>query len=130
MFDYQEYLKKNDAITMEQALEIYTKISESIDPGDQDGVEIMGEFLAAAVKYAGIRAGWNMLSREEKADTDANRTACHNMVISHLNVLSRYLALNGKDTSWRDELGDEKEYRKRIGDFACYAALMEGLDAR
>ena len=38
MFNYQEYLIKNDAITMEQALEIYKKMSESIDPGDQDGV--------------------------------------------------------------------------------------------
>lgn len=130
MFDYQEYLRKNDAISMEQAAEIYKKICESLDPGDQDSAEIMGEFLAAAVRYAGIRAGWNLLSREEKADTDANRTACHNMVISNLNVLSRYMALKGKDTSWRDELGDEKEYRKKIGDFACFVTLMEGIDAR
>lgn len=130
MFDYQAYLKKNDSITMEQAAEIYRKICDSFDPDDEDGMDILGEYLTAAAKYAGIRAGWNRLSREEKADTDANRTACHNKVIFHLNILSRYLASKGKDTQWRDELGDEKENRKKIGDFACYVALMEGLDAR
>ena len=51
-------------------------------------------------------------------------------MIFHLNILSRYLAAKGKDISWRGELGDEKENRKKIGDFACYVALMEGLDAR
>ena len=130
MFDYQAYLKKNDSITMEQAAEIYRKICEALDPDDEDGREILGEYLTAAAKYAGIRAGWNRLSREEKADTDANRTACHNKVIFHLNILSRYIASKGKDTQGRDELGDEKENRKKIGDFACYVALMEGLDAR
>ena len=130
MFDYNEYSKKNDSITMGQAAEIYQRICDSLDPNDEDGKEIFDEYIAAAIKYAAIRAGWNLLSREEKADTDANRTACHNKVIFHLNILSRYLASKGKDISWCDELGDENENRKKIGDFACYVALMEGLDAR
>ena len=130
MTNYKEYTQKSDAITMEQAAEICEKIRKSLDPVDEDGMEILDEYLAAAVKYAAIRAGWNLLSREEKADTDENRTACHNKVIFHLNILSRYLASKGSDISWRDELGDEKENRKKIGDFACYTALLEGLDAR
>ena len=130
MFDYHEYLRKYDSITMEQAEEIYQRIYKALDPDDEDGMEILGEYLAAAAKYAGIRAGWNRLSREEKVETDDNRTACHNKVIFHLNILSRYLASKEKDISWRNELGDEKENRKKIGDFACYVALMEGLDAR
>ena len=130
MFDYHEYTGKKDSITMEQAMEIYRGICEAIDLNDDDCMEILGEYFAAAAKYAGIRAGWNRLSREEKAVTDDNRTACHNKVIFHLNILSRYLASKGKDISWRDDLGDEKENRKKIGDFACYVALMEGLDAR
>ena len=130
MLDYKEYLKKSDAITMEQAVGIYEKICRSLDPADEDDREIWGEYFAAAVKYAAIRAGWNRLSREEKADTDENRTACHNKVIFHLNILSRYLAAKGKDISWRGELGDEKENRKKRGDFAFYVALMEGRDAR
>ena len=130
MFIYEEYLKKEDALSVDQAVKIYQAIGESLDPNDEDSMEIWGEYLAAAVKYSGIRAGWNQLSREEKADTDDNRTACHNKVIFHLNILSRYLASKVKDTSWREELGDEKENRKKIGDFACYVALMEGLDAR
>ena len=130
MFDYHEYLRKYDSITMEQAVEIYQRIYKALDPDDEDGMEILGEYLAAAARYAGIRADWNQLSREEKSDMDANRTACHNKVIFHLNILSRYLASKEKDISWRNELGDEKENRKKIGDFACYVALMEGLDAR
>ena len=130
MFDYHEYLRKYDSITMEQAVEIYQRIYKALDPDDEDGMEILGEYLAAAARYAGIRAGWNQLSREEKVETDDNRTACHNKVIFHLNILSRYLASKEKDISWRNELGDEKENRKKIGDFACYVALMEGLDAR
>ena len=92
--------------------------------------EILQDYLMAAAKYANVRACWNILSREEKMDTDANRTACHNKVILHLNILARYLASKGKDVSWRDELGDDSLHRKKIGDFACYVACIEGLNAR
>ena len=116
MYTYENYLEEKDSITMEKAAEIHAKICSCIDPENEDDAEILGNFLKAAAKYAGVRAGWNLLSREEKMDTDANRTACHDKVIFHLNILTRYLASKGEDTSWRDELGDEKEHRKKIGD--------------
>ena len=127
---YEEYLKRIDTLTIEQASEIYRTIIESLDLDENDDREILQDYLMAAAKYANVRACWNILSREEKMDTDANRTACHNKVILHLNILARYLASKGKDVSWRDELGDDSLHRKKIGDFACYVACLEGLHAR
>ena len=127
---YEKYLKGIDTLTIEQASEIYCTITESLDLDENDDREILQAYLMAAAKYANIRASWNLLSREEKMDTDANRTACHNKVILHLNILARYLASKGKDVSWRDELGDDSLHRKKIGDFACYVACLEGLHAR
>ena len=127
---YEEYLKRIDTLTIEQASEIYRTIIESLDLDENDEREILQDYLMAAATYAKVRACWNILSREEKMDTDANRTACHNKVILHLNILARYLASKGKDVSWRDELGDDSLHRKKIGDFACYVACLEGLNAR
>ena len=127
---YEEYLKRIDTLTIEQASEIYRTIIESLDLDENDDREILQDYLMAAAKYANVRACWNILSREEKMDTDANRTACHNKIILHLNILARYLASKGKDVSWRDELGDDSLHRKKIGDFACYVACIEGLNAR
>ena len=127
---YEEYLKRIDTLTIEQASEFYRTIIESLDLDENDDREILQDYLMAAAKYANVRACWNILSREEKMDTDANRTACHNKVILHLNILARYLASKGKDVSWRDELGDDSLHRKKIGDFACYVACLEGLNAR
>ena len=127
---YEEYLKRIDTLTIEQASQIYRTIIESLDLDENDDREILQDYLMAAAKYANVRACWNILSREEKMDTDANRTACHNKVILHLNILARYLASKGKDVSWRDELGDDSLHRKKIGDFACYVACLEGLNAR
>ena len=127
---YEEYLKRIDTLTIEQASEIYRTIIESLDLDENDDREILQDYLMAAAKYANVRACWNILSREEKMDTDANRTACHNKVILHLNILARYLASKGKDVSWRDELGDDSLHRKKMGDFACYVACLEGLNAR
>ena len=50
-----------------------------------------------------------------------------------INMLARYLRMQGKSASWRDTLGEESEnpyYRKRIGDFACYLVFIGSLNAR
>ena len=73
------------------------------------------------------------MSKEEKADVDPSRSACHSSLIFCVNKLARYLRMSGKAAAWRDELGDETSdpyIRKRIGDFGCYIALINGLNAR
>lgn len=57
----------------------------------------------------------------------AERTRCHNLVISAKNKLSVYMYEHKLGNDWDDWLGEE---RKRIGDFACYVVLLQGLDAR
>ena len=95
--------------------------------------EIYDELIAAATKYAAIRAKWLLLSREEKTELDSFRTSCHDSVIVKINMLSRYLKMQDIDAKWRDSLGDEKDNphsRKLIGDFACYLAFVNSLNAR
>lgn len=70
---------------------------------------------------------WNQKSLAEKGQADAERTRCHNLVISAKNKLSVYMYEHKLGNDWDDWLGEE---RKRIGDFACYVVLLQGLEAR
>lgn len=124
---YEEYLTKKDSITLEKADEILSQIEASLDKNDEDGMELYNDFLEGAVAYANVRAGWLLLSNDEKMDQDKGRTYKHDSVINRVNILARYLEKCGKDVSWRAELGDA---RKRIGDFACYVAMFYGVRAR
>ena len=74
-----------------------------------------------------------MMTTEEKGAIDSRRSEIHNAVIREFDILARNLGKLGHDISWRDELGDlnrNPDYRKRIGDMACYLVLFEGLNAR
>lgn len=105
---YQEYLAEPKALTLEEMQEIHGEIAGEIG-SDADGMELYDELMAVAVRYASIRAGWPLLSREEKMEKDSRRTSCHNSVITHLNMLARYLKQQGKKAAWRDRLGYEED---------------------
>ena len=54
-------------------------------------------------------------------------------MIIKFNMLARYLKMQGRDTGWRDKLGYEEEdklYRKKIGDFACYLVFVNSINSR
>lgn len=127
MTTYDEYMCMRNPLSFEDANAIIQQIYEAININNEDDVEILNDFLNAASTYAKIRTDWYQLSRQERMDTDRHRTACHNLVIYYISILSRYLDQKGKDVSWRNLLGDD---RKRIGDFACYIACIQGLGAR
>ncbi len=128
MITYDEYLNKApDTLTFERANDIFCRIQQNIDKNDEDGNELYHDFVEMALKYAGTRGGWLLLSRDEKVEQDKGRTLQHDTVINRINILARYLGNQGKDISWREELG---ESRKTIGDFACYVALLYGISAR
>ena len=100
---------------------------------DTEALELYDELMKVATRYAAIRANWLLLSREEKNEQDSGRTSCHNSVITHFNMLVRYLKQQGKAAAWRDELGYEEDNpynRKAIGDFACYLAFVNRINAR
>ena len=111
---------------------IHQELIIEID-NDPDALELYEELIDVATRYAAIRSSWRCLSKEEKIEKDFSRTSCHNSVIIRLNMLSRYLRMQGKPSAWRDELGyeeDDKYYRKSIGDFACYMVFVNSLCAR
>ena len=132
IFEYSNYLKQNGTLGFEDAVKLLHKIKKEIG-NDEAAMEIYTEICEKAVRYSGFRSKWLLMSKGEKAEADPSRTACHDSLIICINKLARYLRMNGKTAAWRDELGDEtaNQYiRKRIGDFGCYIALINGLNAR
>ncbi len=129
---YEEYLTQSKAITFEKMQTIHTEMLAEIG-ADTGSLELYDELMKVATRYAAIRANWLLLSREEKSEQDSGRTSCHNSVITHFNMLARYLKQQGKAAAWRDKLGYEEDdlyNRKAVGDFACYLAYVNGINAR
>ena len=129
---YEEYLKQPKAITFGKMQIFHAEMLAEIG-ADTEALELYDELMKVATRYAAIRANWLLLSREEKSEQDSGRTSCHNSVITHFKMLARYLKQQGKAAAWRDELGYEEDdlyNRKAVGDFACYLAFVNGINAR
>ena len=129
---YNNYIAEPGAIAIEQMKKIHEDMLTEIGE-DEDALELYGDLCKAIFPYAEIRAKWQTLSREEKLDKDAFRISCHDNVILHLNMLARYLKMQGKTAQWREVLGDEKvdkSVRKGIGDFCCYIIFINSICAR
>lgn len=127
---YEEYLNSPDGniLTMEEALQIYTRMANCISRCTlEDKMDFWNDCLKKAAEYTIIRNNWERMSREEKMDADEGRTLKHDGFITSLNILSRIAQKEGVDSSWRDELGEE---RKRIGDFACFVTYITGISNR
>ncbi|MBQ7371308.1 MAG: hypothetical protein IJW67_05415 [Blautia sp.] len=126
---FEDYLRENGALSSEEMDRLYEEMAGEIGQ-DEDALELYGQLLETAIRYANFRAKWCLMTREEKLDADGSRTSCHNSVITKINMLSRYLRMQGKSAAWRDVLGDESVNRKRIGDFACYLVFVSAVNAR
>ena len=129
---YEEYLKQPKAITFGKMQIFHAEMLAEIG-ADTEALELYDELIKIATRYATIRANWLLLSREKKSEQDSGRTSCHNSVIIHFNMLARYLKQQGNNAAWRDKLGYEEDdpyNRKAIGDFACYLAFVNGINAR
>ncbi len=114
-----------DILTYEEAKEIYEMMNDHLDNTDEDIMDLYNTMIGKAVRYAHIRAGWPSLSRQEKQEQDSFRTAAHDGFISLINGVARTEGEAGRQ--WRERLSQD---RRRIGDFACYIALFEGISAR
>ena len=99
---------------------IYKQISET------EQKRILNDLVSSAVEYARIRTDWYLSDKERRIELNERRTAAHNTLIDSCNILSREMARNGENISWRDTLGDE---RADIGDFACYLHGILGVKA-
>ena len=91
---FQGYMKNEKSLSIGQMEEIHQLMAlEMAD--DEDALELYEDLLTDAIKYAGIRAEWAQMTREEKMDRDPYRTAIHDSVIMDINVLARYLPHSG-----------------------------------
>ena len=129
MCTFEQYLKEPYALDFHQMQRIHGELSKEIGE-DPEAVELYEELIDAATRYAAVRAKWLRMSKEEKIDL---RTSHHDSVITHLNMLARYLKMQGKKALWREQLGDVEEngyIRKGIGDFACYLVFVNSICAR
>ena len=132
VYTFEQYLKEPYALDFHQMQRIHGELSEEIGE-DPEAVELYEELIDAATRYAVVRAKWLRMSKEEKIDTYSLRTSHHDSVIIHLNMLARYLKMQGKKALWREQLGDVEEngyIRKGIGDFACYLVFVNSICAR
>lgn len=105
--------------------EIAEKILKQIETTKIE--ELKNDFIQRAIKYARIRADWMLTSTEERVEMEELRTRSHNAFIDSCNILSRNMANNGEDVTWRKMLGDD---RTVIGDFACFLHCILGIQAR
>ncbi|MCP5524518.1 MAG: hypothetical protein H7A46_23560 [Verrucomicrobiales bacterium] len=107
-------------MTYEQACNIY----EAIEATQH---EVRVDLYRLAIRYSAIRAEWILSDSRERQEMDDQRTACHNALIDALNILTRNLAKEGRDVSWRAGIGED---RKDIGDFAVFLAASLAIQAR
>ena len=129
---YKHYIDTPQSLSFEDSIKLHEEMLFEIGT-DEAATEIYAEICEKAARYSGFVSKWLLMSKEEKADTDPSRTACHDSLIICVNKLACYLRMRGKEAAWRDELGDETAdpyIRKRIGDFGIYVALINGLNAR
>ncbi|MCR5595544.1 MAG: hypothetical protein K6G12_06835 [Lachnospiraceae bacterium] len=127
---YEAYLKDaaGDALKIEDALDIYTKMAAGIERCSlEDKEDFWYDVLKAAAHYTNIRNEWEVMDNVQRAAADKGRTVAHNSFIDSLNIISRIMEKEGVDNSWREQLGDA---RKRIGDFACFITYITGISNR
>ena len=129
---YNEYLTAPKAMSFEECGRLHQEILKGID-NDKDALEIYDNLIEKATEYAALRSNWTTRDIVWTLNEDPRRTATHDTLISHINMLSRYLKHVGKSNNWREILGYEEDNsynRKRIGDFGCYLAFVHALNGR
>lgn len=89
--------------------------------------EFKDSLLRAGVQYANKRVEYAFLPMGERGQIEDARTRAHDVFIDACNILSRAMARNGEDNSWRQRLGED---RREIGDFACCLVTIIGLKVR
>ena len=87
---YENFLETPQSLTFDQMRDLHQKLLKEIE-NDPVGQELYDELIGEATTYAEIRAKWLSLDRSQKMEQDSFRTACHNSVITHFNMMARYL---------------------------------------
>ena len=126
VYTYQDYKGRVNEITIEECMELHQMIKYEIRD-DEEAEEIYADLLEKALDYIPYRVRWTYKDREWRNRYDESRTMCHDSLITHFNMLARYLQQQGRSAEWRDKLGDD---RRRIGDFAGYLVYAQSIGGR
>ena len=126
VYTYQDYKGRVNEITIEECMELHQMIKSEIRD-DEEAEEIYADLLEKALDYIPYRVLWTYKDREWRNRYDESRTMCHDSMITHFNMLARYLRQQGRSAEWRDKLGDD---RRRIGDFAGYLVYVQSIGGR
>ena len=94
---------------------------------NDEAFEMWQDLLNKAIEYTSIRAKWSLMSREEKIENDAHRTASHDSFINSLKIYVRYLKQLGINLLVNELIEQD---RKTIGDFANYIVFREAIKNR
>ncbi len=129
---YKEYLGKDSVLTFEDMTRLHEAMLQELQ-GDPEAEALYDRLVRAGTLYVETRAGWKLMAKDVRRERNDERTARHNSVITGLDMLADYLKEKGASTDWRDEIGYEavdKVNRKRCGDFGCYLAFINAINAR
>ena len=129
---YSEYLEKPSVLTFEDMTRIHAAIIAGIGE-DEEAEAVYDKLVRAGTNHIDTRAGWKLMPKPVRKERNDERTARHNAVIIALDELAECLEAKGKDTAWRKEIGfetEDKVNRKRCGDFGCYIAFINSINAR
>lgn len=86
------------SLSFEQAINLHEEmLSETCS--DETAMEIYTEICEKAAGYSEFRSKWLLMSKEEKADVDPSRSACHNSLIICVNKLATILKDERKGSS-------------------------------
>ncbi|MBR6148728.1 MAG: hypothetical protein IKQ44_10310 [Lachnospiraceae bacterium] len=130
MDTYEEYLdhKAGHILAIEDAQSIYKRMTDAIAKCEHEAKkELWDDFVQRCFKYTLVRCKWEFMDYQERIDADPGRTRMHDTVIDSIEILARLAKKEGMDTTWRDDLGNE---RKRLGDFACFVTYITGISNR
>lgn len=86
-------------MTIDEAKLIFSGIKKS------SFYALEANLVKSAIRYTRIRVDWELLLPNVRLDMDDERTRSHNTFIDSCNILSRNMAKNGEDNSWRQLLG-------------------------
>ncbi len=129
---YSEYLEKPSVLTFEDMNRLHEAMLAGVR-SLEGGEEAYDKLVRAGTNYIDTRAGWKLMPKPVRKERNDERTARHNAVIIALDELADKMKEAGLDTAWREEIGyeaDDKVNRKRCGDFGCYIAFINSINAR
>lgn len=129
---YTDYLDMPNHLTVDAMHCVHLHMRKSLT--DDIAKELYEDLVKSATKYASHRMNWLLYDRCQRMEYDKYRTSSHDALLAAMNSFSRYIRNRDGKLAWDDDFviskDDNNFNRKKVGDFACYIAFINGLNAR